>query len=203
MSITEEIETEIEEVLEASTVEKASAVVRSRSGITILGIVSFLESALPIPILTDPFLIAAILLDRVHVKRYIIVTTVTSALGGVAAYYMAYYFIDILLGLMPLSMVEEFQTIVSGTEISTMMLTLVGAVTPVPYTASAWAVAVLQGSIAVFIVGSLLGRGFRYAIVGYCAYKFGPLAISYAKKYIGIASVVVLILIILYILLKL
>jgi membrane protein YqaA with SNARE-associated domain len=188
MSVTEGIEAEVEEVLEASTVEKASEVVRARSGMAIVALVSFFESALPIPLLTDPFIIAAILLDRARTVQYVLVTTVTSALGGVAAYYMAYFFIDALLGLMPLAIVEEFQAMLNGTEISTMMLTLIGAVTPVPYTASAWAVAVLHGSILVFIIGSLLGRGFRYAIVGYCAYQFGPLAVSYAKRYIGAIS---------------
>ncbi|NCT01980.1 hypothetical protein GW766_01860, partial [Candidatus Parcubacteria bacterium] len=59
MSVTDDIEVGVEEVLHTSTVEKAREIVQSRSGMTILALVSFFESALPIPILTDPFLIAA------------------------------------------------------------------------------------------------------------------------------------------------
>jgi len=202
MSVTDDIEVGVEEVLHTSTVEKAREIVQSRSGTSLLALVSFFESALPIPILTDPFLIAAILLDRTKVKAYILVTTITSALGGAVAYYMAYFFIDTLLGFMPLSIVTEFNTIVNGAAVSTMVLTILGAITPVPYTAVAWAIAVLHGSILVLIIGSLLGRGFRYAVVGYCAYRFGPQAVAYAKRYIGIASIFVVLAVVVYFLLK-
>jgi len=95
--------------------------------------------------------------------------------------------------------IEEFQTTITTNGSSAFVLTMVGAVTPVPYTIVAWAVAVIKGGLVAFIVASVLGRGLRYTIVAYSTYRFGPLAISYAKRYIGLTSVLVLVLAALYI----
>jgi membrane protein YqaA with SNARE-associated domain len=194
MSIESGLETGVKKMWAANTVEKAAEVLRSRFGAYILALVSFVESALPVPILTDPFLIAAILADRAKAIRLILITTVFSVIGGVCAYLMAWFFFDALLELMSPGIVDEFHHIINGGQSSTMVLTLVGAVTPIPYTVVAWVVAVLKGSLMVFIAGSILGRGFRYIVVGYATYKFGPLAVSYAKRYIGITSIILLVL---------
>jgi len=98
--------------------------------------------------------------------------------------------------------IAEFQRMVDSNESSTFAMTIVGAVTPVPYTLVAWAVAVLKGSVAIFIAASVIGRSVRYVIVGYCSYKFGPLAVKYAKRYIVSTSIIVLILIGIYVWLK-
>lgn len=198
MSLEKDLEVKVEAVLHANTVQRATEIIRSRFGTSILAVISFVEAALPLPLLTDPFLIAAVLLDRTRTVRLVLVTTLASAVGGVVAYVMALFFLEHLLDLMSPGVVEQFNILVDGNDSSTLMLTLVGAITPVPYTIVAWVVAVLQGSLAVFILGSVLGRGFRFAIVGYSTYRFGPLAVSYAKRYLGITSLIVLVIAILY-----
>ena len=90
-------------------------------------------------------------------------------------------------------MIDQFNMMVREQNASTFMLTAIGAVTPVPYTIVAWVVAVLQGSLLVFTLASVLGRGFRYGVVGYATYRFGPAAVSYIKKYLGVASLIVLV----------
>lgn len=202
MSFEKDIEHKIEEVLEADTVDKATKVISSRFGLTTLGVLSFLESALPIPIMTDPFMIAAILVDRTRTARIILVTTIASVLGGVAAYFMAIYFFDILLTYLPQIAIEEFYSLLNGNGSNTLIITLLGAVTPIPYTTTAWVVGVLKGSLLVFIIGSILGRGFRYVIVGYSTYYFGALALKYAKRYIGIISIFLIVVAIVYFLLN-
>jgi membrane protein YqaA with SNARE-associated domain len=157
----------------------------------VLAAISFFESALPVPILTDPFLVAAILLNRAQAIRLVIVTTASSVLGGVMAYVTATYFLESLLRWMTPGIVEHFERLIAGSEESTFILTLLGAITPVPYTLVAWAVAVIEGGVLVFVLASILGRGVRYGIIGYCVYRFGPLATQYAKRYIGVTSVVV------------
>ena len=92
-------------------------------------------------------------------------------------------------------MLEQFQSMVVSNQANTFVLTIMGAVTPIPYTIVAWVVAVLNGSLLVFIAASIVGRGLRYIIVGYSVYRFGPLAISYAKRYLGLVSIIVLILV--------
>lgn len=193
-----EIEQEVEAVFKAKTVRKAKDVVASKHGQVILGLISFFESATPFPIITDPFFIAAVMLDRGRVVRLTIITIVSSALGGVAAYFTALFFFDLLSSLMPATFMNEFNALVNNNQYSTTALTLIGAVTPVPYTTTAWVIAALKGNVLVFFVASLFGRGIRYGLVGYATYRFGNLAIGYAKRYTAIASVVVLLLAALY-----
>ena len=175
---------------------------RSRSGTVMIAVISFVESALPLPILTDPFLVAAILADRAKAVRLVIVTTIASLIGGLCAYFAAAFFFETIMQWVTPGMLEQFNEMVSGNDSSTFVLTVIGAVTPVPYTIVAWVVAVLKGSIGVFIAASLLGRGARYAIVGYSTYKFGALAVSYAKRYVGIVSIIVALLAVLFVLYK-
>jgi membrane protein YqaA with SNARE-associated domain len=205
MSVETEIEHKIEEVLEANTVAKATAVIKSRFGLATLALISFFESALPIPLVTDPFMIAAILLNRAHTARIVLITTIASTLGGVAAYFMALFFFDFLLQYLPPVALNEFYELLNNGsgETNTLIITLLGAVTPIPYTTTAWVVGVLQGSLLVFIIGSIIGRGFRYVIVGYSMYFFGDLAFKYAKKYIGIISVFLVVVAIVYFILNL
>ena len=194
MSLEEKIETGVKQVLDTNTVGKAREVLQARSGVRVLSLISFFESALPLPILTDPFLIAAIMADRQNAFRLVVATTVTSVLGGVCAYFGALFFFETLSSWMSPEVMQQFNELVDTNTSSTFVLTIVGAVTPIPYTIVAWVVAVLKGSPLAFIIASVVGRGGRYAIVGYCVYRFGPLAITYAKRYIGLTSVIVLIL---------
>jgi|AntRauTorcE11897_2_1112592.scaffolds.fasta_scaffold07673_2 membrane protein YqaA with SNARE-associated domain len=167
-----------------------------------LAIISFLESALPLPLITDPFLIAAILVDRTKALKFVLIATTASVFGGLVAYYLAYFAFDLLNQLMSAEIMGEVNDLVETNTTSTLVLTLLGAVTPVPYTVVAWVVAALKGNPLIFIIGSILGRGGRYLIVGYCSYKFGPLAISYAKRYIALTSVLLIIVVIFLIWLK-
>jgi membrane protein YqaA with SNARE-associated domain len=170
---------------------RAERICKSRFGLAALSLISMVESALPVPILTDPFLAASILFNRTQTVKLVAVTTLSSVLGGIAAYFMAMYAFDWLTGFLSPDALAEFNNFTATTSAGTLALTLIGAVTPVPYTVVAWTVAVLEGSLTVFIIGSVLGRCVRYSIVGYCAYTFGPLAVQYARRYVLIASLVV------------
>lgn len=193
MSLGQNIEGEVREVLKANTVEEAEKVVRSRqAGPLAIGTISFLEAVLPLPILTDPFLVAAVLLDRKRIHSLVVVTVITSVLGGAAAYLMAVYLFDLLMSVLSVEMVIQFNTMVNENTSGTFMLTLVGAVTPVPYTIVAWVVAVLKGNFLAFVAASTVGRAFRYGVVGYATYYFGPTAITYVKKYLGVTSIIIL-----------
>ncbi len=190
----EKIDAQVEKVLATPTVGKAQKMLQSRGGVWFIAVVSFVESALPIPILTDPFLVAGILLNRKKVVEITVVTILFSVLGGIFAYFSALLFLETILAFMPASLVSQFNEMVSNTQANTFVLTILGAITPVPYTLVAWAVAVLQGSLFVFIVASVLGRSVRYCIVSYCVYKFGPTAMRYARRYIGLTSLIVVLL---------
>lgn len=199
MSIEERLEERVEQVLQSESVETAGRFLGSRSGTVMISIISFIESALPVPILTDPFLVATILADRTKAVRLVIVTTLASVVGGVCAFLLAAFFFSFVEQWMTPGMTAEFQRLVSDEQSSTLVLTLIGAVTPIPYTIVAWVVAVLEGGLLLFIGASVIGRGTRYVIVGYATYRFGSQAVAYAKRYLMFTTMVVLALALLYV----
>jgi len=200
---TSKLDTQVERVINTRTVSRAQKVLGSRSGLWLIGLISFIESALPLPIITDPFMVAGILANRSKAALVVLVTLVSSVVGGVAAFVMARYFFARLEALMTSGMLEQFQTMIMMNESGTFLVTLVGAITPIPYTLTAWVVAVGEGSLLMFIVVSIVGRGFRYGIVGMCTYWFGPRALTYARRSLGVTSIVLVILVGLYVWLKL
>jgi membrane protein YqaA with SNARE-associated domain len=190
----EKLDQTVEEILATNTVSRAQALMASHKGLWLVAVISFVESATPIPVVTDPFMMAAILLNRASYLRIILITSFASVLGGVAAYYTAYYFVDFLLQFFSPDAAFEIARTAANTQENTFVLTLIGAFTPVPYTFTAWAVGVLQGGIVPFIAASVLGRGGRYLIGGWLTYRFGQQAVSRAKRSIGITSIILLVL---------
>lgn len=192
----------VEKILETRTVERARDLMMSRSGHVLLVAISFLEAALPIPIITDPFLIAAIMANRLKVVYLVVITTISSVIGGFFAYLSVLWFRDTLIAFLSPELQDSLRMMVEGEQQGTFLLTIIGAVTPVPYTMVGWAIALIEGSPVVFILGSILGRGFRYSVVGWSVYKFGPMAVTYAKRSIFITSLILFAAVGLYLLFK-
>jgi len=200
---TTKLDTRVEKVLTTRTVSRAQSLMGSKSGLWLIGLVSFIESALPLPIITDPFMVAGILANRSKTSLIVLITLLSSIAGGVAAFVMARYFFYLLEAMMSNGVLEQFQSLIQMDSSNTLVITLVGALTPIPYTLTAWVVAVGEGGLLVFIVASFFGRGFRYGVVGLCTYWFGPRALVYARRSLGLTTVLIAILVGLYIWLKL
>lgn len=182
-------------------IAKIQSLVRSDFGTTSVFLISFVESLLPLPILTEPFLVAAILMDRTRAFRFVFLTTLGSVFGGVLAYIVAAYFKDALFSLLSDDIVSTIHSFVfEGAD--TFVLTIIGAITPVPYTVVAWAVALSGGNLLIFILASIIGRGIRYSIVGWCTYTFGPMALRYARRSILFTSLIIFVLVAVYVWLK-
>lgn len=192
----------VEKISKSKVLKKGQNFIGSRSGVRFVSIVSFLESALPVPILTDPFLIASILANKKNTHKLIFVTTLWSVIGGACAYFTALFFFEWLLKVLNTGIIEELQSMIYSNSTNTFILTIVGSVTPIPYTIVAWTVAVLDGGLVTFVFASFLGRGSRYLIVGYTTHKFGPLAIDYIKRYLNLITIAIVSLVIVYIWLK-
>ncbi|MFT5832268.1 MAG: membrane protein YqaA with SNARE-associated domain [Candidatus Paceibacteria bacterium] len=197
------LDTHVEKVLNTRTVTRAQKLMGSQSGLWLVGGISFIESLLPVPIITDPFMVACILANRSRAAVVVFITLITSVLGGICAFLMARYFFGLLESLMTSGMLEQFQNLIAMDSSNTLLLTLVGAMTPIPYTITAWVVAVGEGSLILFITASVIGRGFRYGVVGLCTYWFGSRALTYARRSLGVTTVVLLLLVALYVWLKL
>lgn len=183
--------------------QKAGGLLRHRSSLWILGLISFLESALPLPILTDPFLVAHILARREAVWYSVGVTVITSVIGGVCAYILAAaFFATIVSPFLSGDTAVRFYELTNQFQENTALLTLVGALTPVPYTLVALAVGFVQGNIMVFILVSLFGRTVRYAVVGWITYHIGPHALVVAQRRLLLTTVATLVALAVYVWLK-
>lgn len=178
--------------------EQSKGLLGSRHGLWILGIISFVESLLLVPLITDPFLVAYIILHRNRVVTAVVVTTVTSILGGIIAYITATYFIDLILSFLSEDSVQQFYTIVDQFRDSTFVLGLVGAITPIPFTLAALAAGAIKGNLLLFLIGVLIGRSIRYSIAGYLAYKYGQDAVRIARGNIYPITIVTVIIAAIY-----
>jgi membrane protein YqaA with SNARE-associated domain len=182
--------------------EKASALIKSRYGLWFLGLLSFVESSLLIPLITDPFMVAYIIVHKTRAVTAVLVTTFSSLFGGFVAYLTAAFFIDLILGYLSPETVLYFNDMVKNFQHETFTLAFLGAVTPIPFTLSALAAGTIQGSLLLFMAGALAGRALRYGIVGYLAYRFGDRAVSLARKNLGLISILTFIVVAVYIFLK-
>jgi membrane protein YqaA with SNARE-associated domain len=162
--------------------QKLNVALRQQYSLWILGLISFAESALPVPIITDPFMVAYIMAHRSRATLAVIVTTLSSVAGGLAAYLAAAFFSDTVLKLLSDSMVEEFNSLVTNYSDSASLLGFLGALTPIPFTTASVVAGVLHGNIFLFIIGAAVGRLIRYGITGYLTYRFGVSALALAKQ---------------------
>jgi len=163
--------------------------VKSKYGLWILGLISFVESALVVPIITDPFLIIYILANRSRVISGVIVTVLSSVVGGTAAYLVAYFFQSVVLFFIGDGHASEFYPLAERFREETFVLTILGAITPIPYTLVAMAAGFVKGNLFMFILASIIGRAIRYGIVGYITYRFGQQAIVHLRKHLIIISI--------------
>jgi membrane protein YqaA with SNARE-associated domain len=161
-----------------------SSLLHGRYSIWILGVISFVESALPIPIITDPFMVAYILAHRSRVVLGVLVTTATSLLGGLAAYLVTAFFTDTLLSLLNASTLTEFTVLKEEYAGSGLLLGFLGAITPVPFTLAAMVAGAMHSGAIMFLIGAGIGRIIRYGFTGYLTYRFGAAALKIAEKHI-------------------
>lgn len=164
---------------------KAGSLLRSRYGAWTLGFVSFAESALVVPLVTDPFLSAYILADRKSALKGVIITVFTSVLGGVFAYAVAISFYEFIAATYLTGPAgEEFTALADEFQKGTFVITVLGAVTPVPYTLVALAAGFVKSNFLVFVFASAVGRAFRYGLVAWLTYHFGEHAIQIARQHL-------------------
>lgn len=180
------IETHVEEAA-----QQAGGLLRSRYGLWALAWLSFVESALLVPIITDPFLIAYILSDKKSVYKGVLVTLAASVLGGIFAYALAFSFYEVIAERYLVGVIgEQFYTIVDQLQGGTFVVTLLGAITPIPYTLVAFGAGFMKGNFILFLIASILGRGVRYALVGWATYMFGETALAMIRKRMIVISIV-------------
>jgi membrane protein YqaA with SNARE-associated domain len=178
---------------------QAGGLLRSRYGLWAVAGISFLESALLLPIITDPFLVAYILANKDRVYKGIVVTTVASIAGGLFSYAIAFLFYEYVIDqYLTGVLAEQFFTIVESFNDGVFWITLAGAVTPIPYTLVSLGAGFMKASLMTFLLASLIGRGGRYLLVGLLTYYFGEKALLIARRNILFISAVFFIAVVVY-----
>lgn len=178
--------------------KKIHAFLKTKWGLWVLGLISFWESALPVPILTDPFLVIYILANQKKAVFAALVTTLSSVIGGVVAYGVALAVKEPILAFFSEEFVQQFNEIAFQMQAETFALSILGAITPIPYTTVALAAGFVEGSLFLFILASILGRGARYSIVAYVTYKLGALSNGSSRKSLFILSTVTIFILTIY-----
>lgn len=178
-----------------SAAKQAGGIFRSRFGLWLLGMISFVESALVVPLVTDPFLVAYILANKQRALAGTVVTVASSVLGGAVAYATAVALFEFVsYRFLTTEQLLEFYLIAEGFNEGAFVLTFLGAVTPIPYTLVALAAGFVKASFVAFVVASIVGRGFRYGLVGYLTYRYGDQALERARRNVTAATVVLIVL---------
>ncbi len=167
-----------------------------------LFVISFTDSFIS-PFPPDPFLATVIVAGQQ--KRWFQLTTlilVASVLGGIVGYFIGLWFFDVF-GQTIVSLYGQTITDVGERFAENAFLTIIlAAITPVPYMVFAVGAGVFSINFTVFLFATIVGRSFRFFIVGYLSQAYGLQVARLAFRYFNITFFFLFLLAILYYLLR-
>lgn len=159
--------------------------------------VSFIESSV-FPIPPDVMLIPMVLAERRKAWLYAAICTVSSVLGGVFGYLIGYFLFETL-GQSILSFygyMDAFESFAQRYNEYGAWIVFIAGVTPFPYKVITIASGVTQLNFLVFMLASVAARGLRFFVVAGLLYWFGPPIKKFIEDYLGILSVLFVVLLI-------
>ncbi len=172
-----------------------------------LAIVSFIESSF-FPIPPDVMVIPMVISKKNDFIKIFLITTIFSVMGGMLGYLIGAFFFEFGTHIMSfygyeekLSKIKESLVNSNGFYAWLGVLFLAGF-TPLPYKVFTIASGLIGFNFFIFVLISLISRGFRFFIVSYLSYKFGDLFNEYMDKHgskwftiIGILIVIIILII--------
>ncbi len=174
-----------------------------RHGMSWLGLLSITESIfLPIP--TDSLMMGMLLIGD-NRKRWVYIATVTmvtSVIGAVIGYFIAFFLFDSfgnwLIDMMHAR--EEFGSVHKFLNHGAFIFTFIGAVSPIPYKLFVLTAGFVKINFVVFLVASIMGRSLRLYFSAWLVYKYGEKSIKLANRYGLHLAIIGVVLFIVYIL---
>ena len=152
-----------------------------------LAVVSFIESSF-FPIPPDVMIIPMVISKKDDFFKIFLITTISSVLGGILGYFIGAFFFDIGMQVMTFYGYEEKLISLKNNLISSesfyawISILFLAGFTPLPYKVFTIASGLIGFNILIFILISLISRGFRFFIVAYLSYKFGDLFSNFMEK---------------------
>ncbi len=162
-----------------------------------LAIIAFIESSV-FPIPPDVLQIPMVLAQRAKAWFYASIATVSSVAGGLLGYAIGLFLYDSI-G-QPLlefyGYADKFEDFAGRYNEWGAWIVFIAGVTPFPYKVITIASGTTGLSIPVFIIASVLARGLRFFAVSALLYWFGPPIKAFIERYLGILTIVFVILLV-------
>lgn len=152
-----------------------------------LAAVSFIESSF-FPIPPDVLIIAMTLAARARAWRIAVVATAASVAGGLFGYFIgAVLFQEIGRPILDFyGYAEQYGQFKGLFDEWGWWIVIFAGVTPFPYKVITIASGVADLNLVVFMVASVLSRGFRFFVVAALLWKFGPPIRDFIEARLGI-----------------
>jgi membrane protein YqaA with SNARE-associated domain len=162
-----------------------------------LFLISFVESSF-FPIPPHPLLGLMCLARPDKALRYGIICTVSSVLGGLFGYAIGYFAyetvgVSILKGL---GLWDSFPAAACYLREFGAEIILVKGATPIPFKLITLTAGFIQMDLFTFTWASMVSRGFQFLLVGFLFWKFGAPIKAFIEKYLGILSVLFVVLVV-------
>jgi membrane protein YqaA with SNARE-associated domain len=153
--------------------------------------VAFAESSF-FPLPPDLMLIPMVLANRLLAWRFAFWATVSSVVGGMLGYAIGFYLFAsfgqwIIDTYQMQSAFERFQ---SDFQNYGFWIIALKGLTPIPYKLVTIASGVAKFNFVLFITASIIARSFRFYLLSALLYFFGPIAKQYIEKYLTLALLV-------------
>ena len=159
---------------------------------------SFAESIFfPIPI--DPLLAACVISKPKKIFFITLLTTFASVLGGIIGWCIGLYIgvgLQNFVEFMPGLSVYKLASVNEAFREWGLILTFIGAFTPLPYKLIALSSGATGVPLLIFVIGSIIGRGIRFILVALLSYYLGEKAINFIKNNLALTSVILAIFIV-------
>ncbi len=172
---------------------------KSRYALWWLALLGFADTVF-FPISVEAFLAVLVLAHRDRWRTYLAVSITSSTAGAVAGYWLLYWlfrsFGEPLLAQWGIGEAYGIaQTLLGGQIFLTMLL---ASFTPLPDKLFIYAAGILGAPFVPYILGFILGRGARMAVVTYLVWKFGPTILESINKYSAYSAAVAVAILVLY-----
>ncbi len=155
--------------------ERVTAAAGSVYALWVLGIISFLESAL-LPIPVDPFAIPVMLANRKRLWQAAVIASLSSVAGGCLGYFIGAYLTETLGAwiINTYNLESQFEGFKADLQTHGAWMIAVAAISPIPYKLGAIAAGVVSFSFPLFFAISLLCRTLRFFAFAGVIYALGP-----------------------------
>lgn len=175
-------------------IEKVKVAAGSVWALWMLGVVSFLESAiLPLPV--DAFALPVMFANKKRLWQAAIIASVASILGGCVGYFIGHALTDTL-GVWIIEtygLQEQFDGLKADLGANAAWVLFLTTLTPIPYKLAAIASGVIGYSFLSFFIVSAVGRSLRFFVIAGAIHIFGDQVSGFMERHAKAVGIVIII----------